>query len=151
MNLQDFYLLSQIIASLAVVVTLLFVGFQLKESNRQSRLSALQTSVQFEMSLTTVFADHAATWDKVITGQPLAEGEEKRRGIVMFNMLLSESQNRYYQFHHGHLDRQSWEGRKSSLELLVRLPVYEMWRNSIGGKNHTADFLNYLESLRKTA
>ena len=47
MNLQDFYLLSQIIASLAVVVTLLFVGFQLKESNRQSRLSALQTSVQF--------------------------------------------------------------------------------------------------------
>ena len=148
MSLEDFYLLSQILASVAVVVSLLFVGFQLRESNRQSRLSAIQSSIEFEIELSRAYADHAGTWDKVITGKPLENEAERREGIVLFNILMSESENRYYHYHHGHLDRQSWEGRLNSLKKLVQLPIYDHWQNSIGGQNHTRDFLDLLKSLR---
>ncbi|MFT5501021.1 MAG: hypothetical protein ACI88G_001154, partial [Woeseiaceae bacterium] len=47
----------------------------------------------------------------------------------------------------GFLDSQSWQGRLASLRPLVRLPIFGTWKESVGALNHSADFLDLLDSL----
>jgi hypothetical protein len=91
---------------------------------------------------------HRDSWDvKVLNGELLASGEELRRGIVLYNMLMTDSENRFLHFESGYLDPQAWEIRRSTLRRVVGLPIFEIWRNSPGGNSHPADFLEILYEM----
>lgn len=137
----------EFLGAIAVVVTLIYLAAQVKHNTRAARAATVQSTLTSELYTTATLAEHSSTWDKVVTGAPLASGEEKRRGIILFNLIMIESENRYIQFNSGYLEAQSWEGRLSSLSPLVGLPIFEAWRNTPGAMNHSADFLELLDSL----
>lgn len=139
----------ELVGTTAVVLSLIFVGVGVRDSNKEARAATIQTSLNAEMHLQEVAAQHAAVWDKLVRGEPLETGEESRRGIILYNMLMTESENRYYQVYSGFLDTQTWDGRVESLAPLVKLPIYDLWKATPGSKNHTADFLEFLEDLRE--
>ena len=146
-NLSVAASIAEIAASVGVLLSLIFVGTQIRDGNRETRAATIQAALDSEMFLAATAAEHAAIWDKVMTGQPLTAGEEMRTGIVLYNLLMTESENRFRQFNEGYLDARSWEGRRASLGLMVKLPVYEVWRGTPGGVNHSADFLALLSDL----
>lgn len=146
-KLADLAPVAEIIASVGVIITLIFVGLELRESNREARATTMQAAISAEMGMHEVLASHAGTWEKVLSGAPLSDDEEMRRGIVLYNLLMTDSENRFFQFNSGYLEPQLWEGRKTSLSVLVRLPIYEVWRPSPGGLNHSSDFLKLLDTL----
>ncbi len=131
-KLSDVASVAEIIASVGVILSLIFVGLQISDSNRETRAATVQAILDSELFMIATITNHAGTWDKVITGAPLASGEERRMGITLFNLLMTEAENRYYQFDSGYLDAQSWEGRVSSLRPIVALPMYELWRKTPG-------------------
>ena len=96
--------------------------------------------------MSAVFADHAGTSDKVITGAPLAEGEESRRAILVYNLLMTESESRHHQMNVGYLDHSVWKARQSMLPQLASLPILA-WRESLGGISHAPDFLALLDEM----
>ena len=138
---------AEIIASIAVVLSLIFVGLQLNEGNRETRAATTQVALQSEMDMLHTLALHAGTWDKVVSAEPLASGEEMRRGILLYNLLMTENENLYYQAESGYLEAGTWEGRRLTLPPLVRLPMYEIWKKTIGSLGHSADFLELLDSV----
>ncbi len=97
--------------------------------------------------MAAVMVEYASVWDKVLTGQALAAGEEARRGIVLFNMLMTDSEGRFLHFNTGYLDARSWEGRRSILLSMANLPIYEAWRTSGGARSHSVEFLEMLDNL----
>lgn len=113
-------------STVGVIVSLIFVGFQLSEANRETRATNTQLALSSEMDLTMAFVNNAAVWDKVVAGAPLAPGQEMRKGIVLFNLLMLESANRFRQFNAGYLDPELWEARKRILPILVKYPIYEV-------------------------
>ena len=139
---------AEVIGSIAVVLSLLFVGMQVSGGNRVARAATIQASLQSEMDMMHAMAEHAGAWDKVLTGEPLDNGEEMRKGLLLYNLLMTESENRYYQYLSGYLEKQSWEGRVRSLYPLVRLPIFEVWQKTPGGINHSADFLALLNGMK---
>ena len=145
--LSDYAAIAEIIASIAVILSLVFVGFQVRESNRAGRVNAVQTTWEFEMELAGKMADHAETWNKAVRGQEFSDDIELRRAIILFNMLMSESENRYFQYREGYLENSEWEARRRSLELLVKLPVFLEWQKSIGARNHSDAFLAMVKTL----
>lgn len=147
MMLEQVAYLAEIIGSVAIIASLVFVGVQLARANRETRATALQTAILTEVDNSFRFADHAATWDKVVKGQPLEKGEEERKGIVLYNALMTDSENRYHQFQVGYLDSRSWNARRDALVPMVRLPVFKDWRKSFGGVNHSPDFLAILDEM----
>lgn len=151
MELSDLASIAEIVGFVALVPSLIYVGLQIRKGNRETRAATIQSTLSSEMEMIAVLTEHAAVWDKVVTGDPLANGVETRKGILLFNMLMTEAENRYYQFDSGYLDAQSWEGRVFSLRPIVVLPMYELWRKSPGGMNHSADFLELLDSLTEEA
>lgn len=113
-------------STVGVIVSLIFVGFQLSEANRETRATNTLLALSSEMDLTMAFVNNAAVWDKVVAGAPLAPGEEMRKGIVLFNLLMLESANRFRQLNAGYLDPELWEARKRILPILVKYPICEV-------------------------
>jgi len=147
MKLSDWASIAEIIAAVGVILSLIFVGLQINEGNQETRAATLQAAADGEAFMIATLLNHPDTWHKVITGESLEDGEETRSGILLFNLLITESENRFHQFNAAFLDSASWHGRLASLRPLVKLPIYQTWRKSIGAMNHSANFLDLLDML----
>jgi hypothetical protein len=148
MSLQDWAAVGEIVGAIAVVVTLIYLAVQIRNGNRATRVATIQSALESEIHVSSIFATYADTWETVVTGMPLADGEERRRGIVLYNLLMVESEKRYHQFHAGYLDQKSWDARQESLRKIVALPIYTTWQSTPGAMAHSASFLSHLDRIR---
>jgi hypothetical protein len=83
----------------------------------------------------------------VVSGSPLTDVGEAREAILLYNLLMTERENRYYQFKSGNLDAQSWEGGLAARARISSLPMFEQWRSTPGAENHSAEFLELVDEL----
>jgi hypothetical protein len=148
-KLSDWASVAEIVAAIGVMFSLIFVGLQINDSNDETRAATIQAVADTHMFFTSELVRNAHTWDKVVTGDPLDSGEEMRKGILLYDLLMSENENRYQQFKSGYLDSQGWEGIFSNLRPITRLPMFKIWRASLGGKSHSVEFLALLDNIAK--
>ena len=146
-KLSDWASIAEIIAAIGVVFSLIFVGLQVNEGNQETRAATNQATADAEAHMIATMANHSNTWHKVTAGVPLESGAETREGIMLYNLLMVETSNRYQQFHSGFLDAATWEGRLSILQPTVKLPIFKLWRASFGARGHSAEFLKLIDSL----
>jgi len=151
MNWEAIAAIAELLAAIGIIISLIFVGFQISKGNEETRAATSQAASDAEAFMIATIVNHSDTWDKVVTGQPLESGAETRRGINLYNFLMVETENRYHQFQSGFLDAPSWEGRRSTLQPIVRLPIFKIWRESFGAKGHSAEFLELVDSLAEEA
>ena len=140
-KLSDLASVAEIVAAIGVILSLLFVGFQIKDGNREIRAATLQATLDSEMTLQSEAMRYAAVWDKVLSSSHLVEGEEKRRAVLLMNMMMATYQNQYDQFESGYLDR------PPKLDEPVTWAIYEAWRESGGAINRSPEFLELLDKL----
>ena len=138
-KLSELASVAEVVAAIGVILSLLFVGFQIKDGNRETRAATLQATLDSEMASQAEAMRYADFWDKVISGAHLAEGEEKRRAILLFNMLMTLYQNQFFQFESGYLDS------PPVMVQPVTWPIYEEWRESGGATNRSPEFLEILD------
>ncbi len=150
MALDQYANIAEIIGVVIVVVTLIFLSLQIRQGTKAIRSTTIQSVMQSEMAFSQILVEHSDTWEKVLSAQPLGSGAETRKAILLFNVFMIDTENRYHQFQSGYLDAQSWEGRRGTLSEMVNLPVYQLWRNSMGALSHSADFLSLLDSLLRS-
>jgi hypothetical protein len=117
----------EIVASIGVILSLIFVGLELNEGNRETSAATAQAASDQTMFLQAEILRYADTWQKVLDGASLEDGEEKRRGIVLFDMVMTENENRYQQYDSGYL-----EDRRTNMGMFVALPIYDQWKASPG-------------------
>lgn len=121
----------------------------IRQNTRALRSTTIQSVMQSEIAMMSLLVENVATWEKIQSGAPLASGEETRKAIVLFNVYMIETESRYHQIKTGYLDAQPWEGRLGTLPGVVRLPIFNLWRSSPGGKSHASNFLALLDELAK--
>ncbi len=148
-NLSRWASIAEVTAAVGVILGLIFVGLQINEGNRETRAATLQAATDSEMFMQSQFMRHADLWEKLIIDAPIKKGEETRRAIILYNMIMTDFENRYFQFEAGYFDAKSWEGRRSSLRRIVALPFFETWRGTMGAVAHSPDFLELVDDLRE--
>jgi hypothetical protein len=146
-NLSDIASVAEITAAIGVVISLIFVGLQINEGNRETRAATSQSMFDSELFLAKTYVEHAETWEKILNGVALDEGAEQRKGINLYNMGLMESENRYNQFLSGYIDSEDWEATLEGLKPLRDLPMYEIWRPSGGAANRSEEFRELFHNL----
>jgi hypothetical protein len=149
--LADIAAVAEILGLVAVVPSLIFVGVQLARSNREARAATIQATMDSDREASATLAEHAETWDKVVTGAPLADGAETRRAILLFNVLMVDTEGRYHQYQTGFLDAKAWQARYAASRKMVSLPIYKTWRQSGGAASRSEDFLEILDRLASEA
>jgi hypothetical protein len=139
--------IAEVIGAIAVVVSLIYLSTQIGASTKATKAAAFQAAVQSEMEFASMIVAHAGIWDKILTSARLAEGEETRAAIALYNIFMLDCERRYHQFNAGYLEAPAWEGRLRSLPAIVKLSIFEPWRSSFGGMSHSTDFLELLDRL----
>ena len=147
MTLDYYANVAEIIGVIVVIATLIFLALQIRQNTKALRSTTIQEVMQTEIALMSLIVENAGVWEKILTGAPLADGEETRKAIVLFNVYMVETESRFHQYRSGFLDAQPWEGRLGTLPNLVRLPIFKVWKASYGGQSHAADFLAMLDDL----
>lgn len=149
MNWDAVGAIAELLAAVGVIISLIFVGFQVRKSNAEARAATMQATTDTEVAMVATFARNAEVWAKVVTGQRL-EGEiETRKGILLFALLMIDYENRFHQHRAGNLDERSWNGRLNLMGELTELPIFETWRQSQGGQSRGADFLDVVDGISK--
>jgi hypothetical protein len=145
-KLSDLASVAEIVAATGVILSLLFVGFEIRDGNQEARAATVQATSDSEMAFQSELLRYADTWEKVTRGVSLADGVELRRGIVLYNMMMTLNEDRYYQFKSGYLEK---EPTVFTSTQLTSYPIYEMWRNSAGANSRSSEFLELLDRQRE--
>ena len=147
MNWDAIGAIAEMLAALGVIISLIFVGLQVRKSTAESRAATKQATTDTEIVMVSTFANHAEVWDKVASGGSFEEGAETRLAILLFNLLMIDYENRYHQHKAGYFDDRSWENRVRTFRTMVNQPIFDLWRNSLGGQSRSADYLDFLDNL----
>ena len=143
-KLSDWASIAEIVAAFGVIVSLIFVGFQIADGNNETRAATTQAALDSEMFLQSHMLKYAGTWEKVSSGLPLEEGEETRRGILIMNMLMTLNENRFHQVNSGYL-----EHGINNFEIVLNFPFFETWRASGGARARSTEFLDFIDHARE--
>ena len=142
-KLADWASIAEILGAIAIVISLIFVGLQINDGNREARAATTQASLDTEMFVSSELLDNAGVWEKIVTGAPIAEGEETRKAIILMNMLMTMNENRFEQMNTGYLEPQPL-----NLDVVVRTDSWDIWRNSGGALNRSREFLEFVDRER---
>ena len=142
-KLADWASVAEILGAIAIVISLYFVGSELSEGNREMRAATTQATLDSAMAFNVEILRYAEVWDKVLSNEVLTDDVNKRRAIVLFNMMLTVNENRYQMWKSGYL-----EYSEDSIKMMVALQIYETWRKSPGAAAHSREFLGFLDGMR---
>ncbi len=131
MNLENIVLLSELLASAAVVITLVYLAKQVKEGTRVNRAASRHSLSEFAMELTKFRAEHADRWAKVMQEEDLSTGDiEFRNWNHMMLLLHAETY-----FHHHKLKlmpNNHWDNYAKFIVAALHSPGFETYWNEVG-------------------
>ena len=110
MDIQDLGAIGEFISSFVVVVTLVFLTFQLRQNTKAIRSTAFQEINQDQIRLTN---DASSFFDllKSADGIPL-EGEDRARTAEFFYNVFRSYETAWYQNREGNLEDTAFEGHR---------------------------------------
>ena len=142
-KLSDWASIAEILSAVAIVISLIFVGLQISDGNRETRAATTQAAMDAEMTFQSELVRNADVWEKVVIGGDLSDQVETRRATALFNMAMTSENNSFQMMRSGYID---YSG--DALRRMVALPFFDVWKGSIGAGARSPEFLEYIETLR---
>lgn len=141
MSLETIYYITQIIAVIAVVASLVFVGLQVRQGAEQTRLNtkAVKAAAAYEATHSWgTFNEHLMSWpeEKLVrffsTVTPDKSWDDfniemQSSATITVRALFQKLEGQYYLMTYGSLDQEVFEGRLEFAASMIKLPFYEHW------------------------
>lgn len=130
MSLADLALIASLLSSAAVLVSLLFLGVQIRQSNRNQRSLMQQGRSSRNVDLLSRLTDPKLNEVllRVFRGETITDAEY----LVLYGYIASvfwSYEDCFLQFQSGTLDTKSWESDVATLKRLLSNPAYRaVWR-----------------------
>jgi hypothetical protein len=151
MSLGDLASLGSLVSSVAVLVSLLFLGFQMRQSNRNQRSLMQQGRSDRNVDLLSRLTDPKLSEIllRVSKGETLADTEY----FVLYGFAAAvfwSYEDSFFQFHLGMLDAKSWASDVATLKRLLSNPAYRaVWRAARSGIGD--EYRSFLDGLATEA
>jgi hypothetical protein len=150
MNLQSWSPIADVVSAIAVVLSLIFVGLQIKQnSNAQVQTGTQAALSEFNEGIRALSADSefACIYLRGAHDYSSLSGVERVRFSSFFISMFNVQQQIYRLRLEGAIDADTWAGFDSQLKDVVRLPgVYQWFETRASWYGH--DFRAYLESAK---
>ena len=142
-KLAEWASVAEILGAVAIVISLYFVSSELRDGNRETRAATTQATLDSAMAFNVEILRYADVWEKVLSNGDLSNDVDKRRAIILFNMMMTLNENRYQMSKSGYL-----EYPEDTLQGVIDLQIYEAWKKSPGAESHSAEFLEFVDRMR---
>lgn len=139
--------LGEFVGAIAVVLTLLYLAFQIRSNTQAVRSNTFQTVVDSLTGGISIIAQDAELTYIWVNGlsqsKDLSETERGRLRLLLL-MAIRMWENAFYQSEHGTLERSQWEGILRDILSIVHQPGFRHWWASTPGvvSNDFQAFIN---------
>jgi hypothetical protein len=153
MTLQSTYLIAEIAAAIAVIISLVYLAIQVRSNTK-----ALKASASFEATHSWANTNEAILGDekliqlaiKAYDPKTLPDGlsdVERARMALVHRALFQKLEGQYYLHKYGYLEPEIWKMRRDWASGLVELPVLkDWWKTELEQSIFTSEFINALSS-----
>lgn len=149
-KLQNYALIAEIISVIAVVLSLLYVGYQIQLNTAERRAESIQSLNAGYRELALIYVNNkeaGIAWHKLLEGKELTKREVDMMADTLYaNLMLLE--DTYNQHKAGYVDYEFLESKRAVEKIrLTRSPqlqaAYEIMKQE---EIFTASFINWLDS-----
>lgn len=149
--LQDYALIAEIISAIAIIVSLIFVGFQIRENTRATQAKAFHdiAALDINLLLSMASSQESARISTLFRENPdeLSE-DELNYGFYMFGAEVRHIENLFLQKKSGMISEASWSSRQALVEGLVLSPGFGVLLAGMHKKYFDGSFIEYAEKTR---
>lgn len=149
MSLEQAALISQIASAIAVIASLIFVGFQLSQNTRAVRASTSQAhSATYLQAVTSLFddAEMANIWRRGLRDLASLNDDERVRFLAFTSALFRFYESSRVQMRRGQLDGEHWRTIEQQMISLAGQPGILAWWQLRRGW-HSEDFQRLFDSI----
>lgn len=111
MNAIDIATWVEVVASIAVLVSLVFLNVQIKQTNSLMRSEARQAQVVIDQEHIAKFIEHPDLASAYASKESL-DHDDKTRLWFWVVLSMRAREHEWFQYQHGALDSQSWDSYK---------------------------------------
>ena len=144
MNMTDIVAWGQLASSGAVLVTLVYLAIQTRQTNAAIQASARQS--QYELDLTNLFslAGHPDLLVKIERDEELAEVDQMRI-TYLWMAALRHAELLHTQFKSGVLDSATWDTERRIIAAYLSTPRMRKWWRHAGKLPYAPDFVEVVD------
>jgi len=156
MSLQDLGAIGEAVGGIAVMVSLIYVAYQIRQSSRQIEQNSRHLEASMYHATNDAFyrwfallaqdEELAALWRRALHGETLNR-DEKTRVHSLLAMLFLSYENNFQQLLLGAVKRNTLEISRSEIARLMSTAVVRAWWNRQGRGALTPEFRRAIESL----
>ena len=153
MNWDAISAVSQLVGSIAVVLSVLYLAVQLRSSTRVARVAAMDAAAAALRDVTKPLmenAELARLWRTGLEHLDRLSAEDQARFFHTAHQFLKAMETIHYHYVIGLLDAQLWEGWRELLHHYVNTPGLEYYLKR-RGEVFSARFRNFLAELEPVA
>ena len=154
-SLQDIALVAEIVGALAVVASLLYVGYQVQAGTAERRVESVQSLTAGYRDLALVYVNNeqaGIAWHKVLDAEELTKRQLDLMSDSLYAhlMLLEEAYDKYRQ---GYIDEEFLEARVSMMrqKILLSPQLRRVYEEMVELRIYTQSFVDWLDiELKKS-
>ena len=125
--LQEYALIAEIISAIAVIISLIFVGFQIRGNTKATKASTFHEITALDIQILLSFASSQES-SRIISNfranpDSLSE-EEYNQGFYFFAAEVRHVENLFLQYKNKMLNERDWNSRKALVEGVVLSPGF---------------------------
>jgi hypothetical protein len=143
-RLSEWASIAEIIGAVAIVISLVFVGLEIGDSNREARAATVQAALDAELTFQAELLRYGDVWVSVVLDGDHSDKVKFLKGKVLYNMAMTLYDNRFQMMTAGYMSDAGDDQRH-----VVSMPFYEVWRKDLPAKRRSREFLDYADRLRE--
>lgn len=150
--LEKYALIAQIISGVAVVISLVFVGLQIRGNTKATRASTFHqiAALDIQILLSLGSSQDSARIITAFREHPDGLSEEEfNYGFHMFAAEVRHVENLFLQNENKMLSKKDWNSRKALVEGMVMSPGFGALLKSPFRKYFDGSFIEFAENQRK--
>jgi hypothetical protein len=152
MKLEKLSAWSEIISSVAILITLIYLAIQTGQNAEQTRQNAeaIKASTRQQMLgtdmafLRDIFNDPEIT---TLQYKPDLTDPEKAKVAAQYTMFLRQRENNWIQFQNGALDELTWNSMKSTINVIAHQPNFRIYWGNLTRSGNAMGFAPELTQL----
>ena len=145
-NWTEWSAIAEVISSVAILITLIYLSIQTKQNTEATLASTRQTMITTDIEVLHAGMENPSFFIKMQTNQELTP-EEDRRLLTWLIMLVRIREYQWLQYKNGLLDKQSWEAYLSGLRGNLSYRLSRTWWNNVANNLFDHDFVDEVNKL----
>ena len=150
-SLNKTHQVGELLAAIAVVISLIFVGVQIRDNTIASKAATYQETVAYDMELLLNVGstpDKARVFFTFVNDPDSLDEDEFLQGRTLLTASIRHFENLYVQHEAGMLSDEAWATRESLIKNVIRSPGFGKIVNGALGQNFTGTFFDYAKRIR---